>query len=97
MMRYLRLAVVVIFLLTAIILTWVNTAPVELNYLLGTVNVPLPVAIWAAISVGAILGLLASLGAYLRIRKENARLKRSVKLAETEVTNLRNLPIKDGR
>jgi len=96
-MRYLRLAVVVIFLLTAIILTWVNTAPVELNYLLGTVKVPLPVAIWAAISFGAILGLLASLGAYLRIRKENARLKRSVKLAETEVTNLRNLPIKDGR
>jgi len=97
MMRYIRLAALLLFLLAAIILTWVNTTAVPLNYVIGEVEVPLPVALWAGIFIGAMLGLIAALGAYLRVRKENGRLRRAVKLAETEVNNLRNLPIKDAR
>ncbi|MDQ2069186.1 LapA family protein [Natronospira bacteriovora] len=96
-MRYVRLALLVIFMLVAIILTWVNTASVELHYLLGSVSLPLPIALWAAVVIGVLSGFLAAFGMVMKMRSENARLRRAIRLAETEVNNLRSLPIKDGR
>jgi lipopolysaccharide assembly protein A len=96
-MRYVRLALLGIFILIAIVLTWVNTASVELHYLIDSVTVPLPIALWASVVFGVFLGFLAAMGMVLRMRAENARLRRAARLAETEVNNLRSLPIKDGR
>jgi len=96
-MRYVRLVLLALFALAAVVMTWVNTDPVELNYLVATVSVPLPVALWASVVVGVVLGLLASLGVIIRLKRENAQLTRANRLVETEVNNLRSLPIKDGR
>lgn len=97
MLRYLRIALLALLFLAALVFTWVNVEPVELYYLAGSIEVPLPVALWTAVLLGAILGILASAGRMLRLKRENLRLRRSARMAEEEVTNLRNLPIKDGR
>lgn len=97
MMRFIRAALLVLVILAVAMLTWLNTASIELNYLLGHITVPLPIALWGSLAIGVLLGIVASLGMLLRLKAENARLRRSARLAETEVNNLRNLPIKDGR
>ena len=45
--------------------------------------------------VGAGLGILASLSIIITSRREVHKLKKSVEMAEKEVVNLRNIPIKD--
>ncbi|MEA5446399.1 LapA family protein [Gammaproteobacteria bacterium AB-CW1] len=96
-MRFLRLTLLILLILVVVVLTWVNTASVELNYLIGSVELPLPIALWSSAFIGAILGFLASLGMIVRMKRDNARLKRAARLAETEVNNLRNLPIRNDR
>jgi hypothetical protein len=46
--------------------------------------------------VGVVLGILASLGSIIKLRRERARLKHAVKMAEAEVNNLRSIPIRDA-
>jgi len=48
-----------------------------------------------AVFVGAVLGMVAGLGGMMRVKRENANLRRQARLASEEVNNLRSLPIKD--
>jgi lipopolysaccharide assembly protein A len=61
----------------------VNTDPVTVRYYLGyQLETPLVVALLAAASVGAILGLLVGLFQTLRLRRQIATLKRDLRKAE---------------
>ena len=77
--------------------TVINAKPVELNYFLATREVPLAMTLVLPLVFGAVIGLLFSLGMVLRLKRETLRLRRQVRLAEQEITNLRNIPIKDAR
>ncbi len=70
-----------------------NMAPVELNYLLGVKSFPFALPLLIALIAGWLLGVLTGLHYYLRARREAGRLKRAVKAAETELNNLRKLPV----
>lgn len=73
----------------------VNAEPVTLKYYFGVSQVPLSLTLVAAFAVGAIMGVVASLAHVLRLKRENARLRREAKMAEREIMNLRNIPIRD--
>jgi putative membrane protein len=45
--------------------------------------------------IGALLGVLASLPMILKLKHENTRLVRQVKMTEKEINNLRVIPVKD--
>lgn len=70
-----------------------NMAPVELNYLLGVTTFPFALPLLLALVAGWVLGVLTGLQYYLRARREAGRLKRAVRAAETELNNLRKLPV----
>lgn len=72
-----------------------NAEPVRLNYYFGTRLVPLSLTLVLAFALGVVLGVVASLGIVLKLKREVARLNRLVKLTEKEVMNLRTMPIKD--
>ena len=72
-----------------------NSAPVQFNYYFGSLEAPLSLIVVLAIACGAILGFIASLGVALTQRREVARYKRKANLAEQEIRNLRQIPIKD--
>ncbi|MEJ2344411.1 MAG: LapA family protein [Gammaproteobacteria bacterium] len=72
-----------------------NANVVDLNYYFGTREIPLSLTLVVAFAGGALLGVIASLGMVVRLKRENRRLRREATLAEKEVMNLRNLPIKD--
>ncbi len=87
-----------ILLLVAVIgaaLTVVNPEPVRLDLYMVSFQSPLPLILVGALALGGLLGILASLGLILRIKRENLKLRRKAQLAEREISNLRILPIKD--
>lgn len=95
MSRLLSYVLVLILVLLGLAFAVVNAKPVELNYFLGTREVPLAMTLVLALVFGACLGMLFSLGMVVRLKRETLRLRRQIQLTEQEVVNLRSIPIKN--
>lgn len=94
--RFLKLIFILLIMMVGAAFAVLNAEPVMLNYYFGTQELPLSVILVATIALGALLGLLASLGSSLRLRKENMSLRHKARVARQEVNNLRSIPIKDN-
>ena len=90
---YFLLALLVVIL--GVVFSVLNADTVQLHYYLGTVELPLSLVLILAMIVGALLGVFSSLGFIISSRRSASKLKRSVEVAEKEIVNLRNIPIKD--
>ena len=94
-----RIVTFILLLLVALLgLTFalMNAESVQINYYIGNFQAPLSLVVVIAIIVGAGFGILASTGIVLKQKRELAKLRKSNKLAEQEVSNLRALPLKDS-
>ncbi|MCG8427881.1 MAG: LapA family protein [Chromatiales bacterium] len=94
-MRFLKLIFILLIMIIGAALAVMNADPVQLNYYFGSIELPLSVVLVGSIATGAALGLLATLGGFFRLKRQNMELKRKAKLASQEVNNLRSIPIKD--
>ncbi len=94
-MRLIRLILFLLVMLVGAALAVMNADLVNLNYYFGSRELPLSVLLVGAVFVGAILGMVAGLGGMMRVKRENASLRRQARLASEEVNNLRSLPLKD--
>jgi len=72
-----------------------NAELVDLNYYFGTKQIALSLILVVAMMIGAVLGVIASTGLFVRRRRDTIKLKKAVALAEKEVNNLRAIPIRD--
>ena len=97
MKRIVGLLFLLVVLILGLFFGLLNADPVPLNYYLGTRELPLSLLLVLAVLVGAVCGALASLGIVLRMRHENSRLRKQIRLSEKEVANLRAIPLKDTR
>jgi len=93
--RLIRLILFLLVMLVGAVLAVMNADLVNLNYYFGSRELPLSVLLVGAVFVGAVLGMVAGLGGMMRVKRENANLRRQARLASEEVNNLRSLPIKD--
>ena len=73
-----------------------NNQPAAIELYFATPTLPLSLLLLLAVGVGIVLGAIASSFYFMRIKKENADLRRQSRLVEQEVKNLRTLPI-NGR
>jgi len=94
--RLLKLLFILLVMVAGSAFAVMNADPVVLNYYFGSREIPLSVVLVGTLCVGALLGLLASLGGVARLKRENAELKRKARLTSQEVNNLRSIPIKDS-
>jgi len=94
--RYLKLIFILLIMMIGAAFAVMNAETVQLNYYFGVKEFPLSVVLVAAVALGAILGVLATLGSSLKLRRENMSLRHKAKIARQEVNNLRALPIKDN-
>ena len=94
-MRLIRLILFLLVMLAGVALAVMNADLVNLNYYFGSRELPLSVLLVGAVFVGAILGMVVGLGGMMRVKRENADLRKQARLASEEVNNLRSLPIKD--
>lgn len=95
MSRIIGYVILLLILLLVLFFTLLNADVVNIHYHFGELQQPLSVVILVSLLLGAVLGIAASLGIIIRHRRELSRLKRQIKNTETEVANLRNMPIKD--
>lgn len=90
-----RIFYVIIFFMLfmlGLIFAILNSQTVHLNYYFGSKELHFSLVLIAAILVGAMLGVAVSLYMLLRLRREAARLRKAVELAEKEIANLRINP-----
>ena len=95
MMRLVYISITLLVIIFGIVFAVLNAEHVQLNYYLGSKPLPLSFIIVVTLIFGAILGVLASLSLIIGSRRNASKLKRSVEVAEKEIVNLRNIPIKD--
>ncbi|NND65735.1 MAG: LapA family protein [Gammaproteobacteria bacterium] len=81
--------------LLALVFDALNPANVQLDLAFGSVDVRKAKAFAIAVFLGWILGVLTVGGTVLRLLNERRRIRKSMRTAETEIHNLRNIPIQD--
>ncbi|ADJ27158.1 lipopolysaccharide assembly protein LapA domain-containing protein [Nitrosococcus watsonii] len=71
-----------------------HAEPVAIDYHFGQLHVPLSLLLALILLTGTILGILASLITIIRLRRENRRLRKSIRWVEKENANLRTISLK---
>ena len=95
MLRLIYLSLSLLVIILGVAFSVLNAESIQLNYYLGSIELPLSLVLVLAMILGALLGIFASLGLIIGSRRSATKLKRSVAVAEKEIINLRNIPIKD--
>lgn len=95
MLRLLYFLLALIVVILGVVFSVLNADTVQLHYYLGSIELPLSLVLILAMIVGALLGIFSSLGFIIGSRRSASKLKRSVEVAEKEIVNLRNIPIKN--
>ncbi len=95
MKRLLTFLFILVLLVFGLSFTVLNANDVVLNYYFATVELPLALVILGALTLGALLGLFASISLVLAGKADVARLHRKVQMTEKEIKNLREIPIKN--
>lgn len=93
--RYLTVLLFVVVLLIGILFFVNNNQSIELSYLLGVINLPLSVLLLLDFIIGVVIGVIALLPLVLKLKYQKSRLEKKIKSTETEVKNLRVLPVKE--
>jgi putative membrane protein len=79
-----------------VVFSYLNTGEVEVNLAFVSVTTSISVAFTVTLVVGWLLGVV-SMGFYaLRLVNERRALRRALRVSESEVTSLRNLPLSDA-
>lgn len=90
------LVLVIVFLSIAVTFAWLNPGPVEIDLGFHRFETTESVAFALCFAFGWLFGLLCCSGYILSLLNQRRRLRRSVRLAESEVANLRSLPLNDA-
>jgi len=73
-----------------------NDQPVVIDYYLGTLQLPFSATLVFVLSLGVVLGVIVSVPARIRLKRENARLLKRASIAEKEINALRVIPVQDN-
>lgn len=89
-----KLLFLLLFLILGASFAVINDAPVVVDLYFITPELPLSLLLLLALGCGILLGGLAGVVYFMRVKKENADLKRKSRLVSEELKNLRAMPIK---
>lgn len=96
MKRTFYFIVIVVTLFFGITFAFQNRQEIELAYYFGVRwQGPASLALLAALTIGVVVGYLASLRMVIRMQRQLVQARKEVRQIEQEVMNLRALPIKD--
>jgi uncharacterized membrane protein YciS (DUF1049 family) len=97
MLKRIGLAILILFIVIVMAtFTANNTGMIDIDLAFARINTSIPLAFTVAFALGWLFGVL-SIGFYvLRLVNERRVLRRSLRVTESEVSSLRNLPLSDA-
>lgn len=96
MVRFLSFVISLLFILFIFIFTLENLSSITINFLVQNIQAPLGITMVICFILGMLAGLLFSISMVLKNRRRARSLAKKVEIAEQEVANLRQLPIKSS-
>jgi putative membrane protein len=94
-MLLIRLLIFSVLIVIGAVFALNNSDTVTFGYYFGTQDMPLSLLLIFALIIGAIIGMLSATVSILRLKRENAGLRRKTKTVTEEVENLRAIPLKE--
>lgn len=94
-MRIFSYLFILLLILFGVSFAVLNAEPVVINFYIGSSKLPLSLLLVLALFFGVMLGLFVSVFFAMKYRKANSKLRQRLKLTETEISNLRAIPVKD--
>ena len=97
MLKRIGLALVIILLVVVMAtFTAKNTGMIDIDLVFAEVTTSIPLAFTVAFAVGWIFGILCMGFFALKLVNERRLLRRSLRMSQSEVSSLRNLPLSDA-
>ncbi|MDN5872445.1 MAG: LapA family protein [Nitrococcus sp.] len=93
MQRLVDLIVIIVIVLLGLSFAMLNKDVVQLNYYFGSVTTPLSLLLTVVLIVGAVLGVLSTIGIVVRQRAEIARLRRRTRMERKAISERSKLPV----
>ena len=79
----------------ALIFALLNAQTIQFNYYFGQLQLPLSLIVAIAIVLGAVLGILVSMGMLIKAKRQASLQRKNADFAEKELAKLRALPLDD--
>ena len=92
MARLFGFLMMVILVVIGLSFAVLNAEPVLLHYYFGNREIPLSLIVVGALAVGAIFGILASLGVIFKLKAQTSGLRKKVKSLEKDATHITTTP-----
>ncbi len=89
-------ALVLIILVTMLTFTALNSGTIDLDLAFFAGTYPISVVLVVIFVVGTIFGMLCMTAFVFRLINDRRTLRRSLRMSESEVSSLRNLPLSDA-
>jgi len=96
MLRLLGTLLTLIVIVLFVFFTSRNPDLVTIDYYFGEYAMPVAIIVVGSLFTGAMLGIFMSFAFIVKTRRNMKKLKRKIHTTEQEVSNLRNLPIRDS-
>lgn len=93
MFKTLILIVLIVVLCLGATVGYFNAQPVEFYYLFGSAHLPLIALVIAVFGLAVVLTLALTMARIFGLKREIRRLHRQLRDAQTELRNLRDLPL----
>ncbi|MRH77432.1 DUF1049 domain-containing protein [Spiribacter sp. C176] len=94
MRRVVGLIFAIILIALGLSFAMLNPQPVALDFYFGQSTLPLSLALVMALAIGAFVGVLVVVGIVFRQRWQLRRLNRQLSTVQSELSELRKLPIR---
>ena len=94
-----RIALIIVVLAVAgvvFIFTSLNKGMIDVNLAFANVTTSIPFALTATFVLGWLFGMLCMTAFVFRLINERRNLRRALRISESEVSSLRNLPLSDA-
>lgn len=85
----------IIIILLGITFALLNHNPVIIHYYFGEQTLPLSFLLVLSFVFGCLFGLLVGLFMLIKLKLKNYHLHQQLKMSETEINNLRAIPLQD--
>tara|TARA_A100001011_G_C14305017_1_gene842638 strand:- start:1196 stop:1492 length:297 start_codon:yes stop_codon:yes gene_type:complete len=95
MFRIFIFLIVLSLLAVSITISMLNPLEIEIDLYLQTFNGPLPLFLFISFLIGAFITLLFFFSAYITHKHANRNLRKTMKVREDEIDNLRRNPLRD--